>query len=85
MGDIVLEIKALTRRFGAFTAVDALTLSVNAGEVFGVLGSKGAGKTTTIITQRSAIHVQFVDHFIERYHALAFCSRQGRKFVAECT
>jgi ABC-2 type transport system ATP-binding protein len=48
MSDIVLEIKALTRRFGAFTAVDALTLSVNAGEVFGLLGSNGAGKTTTI-------------------------------------
>jgi hypothetical protein len=31
MSDIVLEIKALTRRFGAFTAVDALTLSANAG------------------------------------------------------
>jgi ABC-2 type transport system ATP-binding protein len=48
MSDIVLEIKTLTRRFGAFTAVDTLTLSVNAGEVFGLLGSNGAGKTTTI-------------------------------------
>jgi ABC-type multidrug transport system ATPase subunit len=45
MGDIVLEITALTRHFGAFTAVDALTLSVNAGEVFGLHGSNGAGKT----------------------------------------
>jgi len=48
MGDNVLEIKALTRRFGAFTAVDALTLSVNAGDVFGLLGSNRAGRTTTI-------------------------------------
>src|SRR5271157_214365 len=48
MSDIVLDIKVLTRRFGAFTAVDALTLSVNAGEVFGLLGPNGAGKTTTI-------------------------------------
>jgi len=48
MSAIVLEIKNLTRRFGAFRAVDALTLSVNAGEVFGLLGSNGAGKTTTI-------------------------------------
>jgi ABC-2 type transport system ATP-binding protein len=48
MSDIVLDITALTRRFGALTAVDALTLSVNAGEVFGLLGSNGAGKTTTI-------------------------------------
>jgi ABC-type uncharacterized transport system ATPase subunit len=43
MSDVVLEIKNLTRRFGTFTAVDALTLSVNAGEVFGLLGSNGAG------------------------------------------
>jgi ABC-2 type transport system ATP-binding protein len=51
MRDVVLEIRNLTRRFGAFTAVDALTLSVNAGEVFGLLGSNGAGilLTTTIL------------------------------------
>lgn len=48
MSEVVLDIKDLTRRFGAFTAVDALTLSVNAGEVFGLLGSNGAGKSTTI-------------------------------------
>ena len=48
MSEIVLETEALTRRFGAFTAVDALTLSVNSGEVFGLLGANGAGKTTTI-------------------------------------
>jgi len=48
MSAIVLDIKNLTRRFGAFTAVDSLTLSVDSGEVFGLLGSNGAGKTTTI-------------------------------------
>jgi ABC-2 type transport system ATP-binding protein len=44
----VLELLALTRRFGAVTVVDALTFTVAAGEVFGLLGSNGAGKTTTI-------------------------------------
>ncbi len=44
----VLELKALTRRFGTFTAVDTLDLTVQAGEIFGLLGSNGAGKTTTI-------------------------------------
>ncbi len=48
MSNIVLELNALTRRFGTVTAVDALTVSVNGGEVFGLLGSNGAGKTTTI-------------------------------------
>ena len=48
MSNIVLDIKALTRRFGSLTAVDGLTFSVNTGEVFCLLGSNGAGKTTTI-------------------------------------
>jgi len=43
-----LDTKGLTRLFRTITAVDALTLTVNAGEVFGLLGSNGAGKTTTI-------------------------------------
>ena len=38
----------LTKRFDALTAVDALSLDVQAGEVFGLLGPNGAGKTTTI-------------------------------------
>ena len=38
----------LTKRFGDFVAVDNVSFSVNAGEVFGWLGPNGAGKTTTI-------------------------------------
>ncbi|WP_408967427.1 ATP-binding cassette domain-containing protein [Oryzomonas sp.] len=38
----------LTRRFGGLTAVDGLTLSVAPGELFGLVGSDGAGKSTTI-------------------------------------
>ena len=48
LSETVLDIRALTRRFGSFTAVDSLTLSVASGEVFGLLGTNGAGKTTTI-------------------------------------
>lgn len=44
----ILEMLDLTRRFGEFSAVDDLTLNVEAGEVFGLLGPNGAGKTTTI-------------------------------------
>jgi len=40
--------EGLTKRFGALTAVDALDLAVEHGEVFGYLGPNGAGKTTTI-------------------------------------
>lgn len=43
-----VEVRDLTRRFGDFTAVDAVTFSVARGEIFGFLGPNGAGKTTTI-------------------------------------
>jgi len=43
-----VETHNLTRRFGAVTAVDALTLRIEQGEVFGLLGPNGSGKTTTI-------------------------------------
>lgn len=38
----------LTKRFGALTAVDGLTLAVEEGEIFGLVGPDGAGKTTTM-------------------------------------
>ncbi len=44
----ILEATDLSRRFGTFVAVDRLTLSVDAGEIFGLLGANGAGKTVTI-------------------------------------
>lgn len=44
----MIEIRNLTKRFGNFTAVDGLNLTVNTGEFFGLLGPNGAGKTTTI-------------------------------------
>jgi ABC-2 type transport system ATP-binding protein len=43
-----VQIERLTRRYGAFTAADGVTLTVERGEVFGFLGPNGAGKTTTI-------------------------------------
>ena len=44
----VIVADELTRRFGDFVAVDALSFAVRAGEVFGFLGPNGAGKTTAI-------------------------------------
>src|SRR6266545_6043302 len=44
----ILEATDLSRRGGTFVAVDRLTLSVDAGEIFGLLGANGAGKTVTI-------------------------------------
>lgn len=47
-GGVTIHAKGLTKRFGAFTAVDAIDLDVSAGEIFGFLGANGAGKTTAI-------------------------------------
>jgi ABC-2 type transport system ATP-binding protein len=46
--DLAIETKDLTRRFKQVTAVDGLTLEVKRGEIFGLVGPDGAGKTTTI-------------------------------------
>jgi ABC-2 type transport system ATP-binding protein len=45
---VAIEVERLTKRFGDFTAVDAISFSVNQGEVFGLLGPNGAGKSTLI-------------------------------------
>ena len=44
----IIETRELTRRFDALVAVDRLTLSVSRGEIFGLVGPDGAGKTTTL-------------------------------------
>src|SRR3954452_410255 len=44
----MIEAHDLTRRYGDFTAVSGISLSVKEGEILGMLGPNGAGKTTTI-------------------------------------
>ena len=46
--DLVLQLERVTKRFAGHVAVDALSLSVPGGVVYGLLGPNGAGKTTTI-------------------------------------
>ena len=46
--DFVITADMLTKRFGDFTAVDAISFQVRRGEIFGFLGANGAGKTTAM-------------------------------------
>jgi ABC-2 type transport system ATP-binding protein len=48
MSDQVLELESVTKRFGDFTAVRDVSLTIPRGSVYGFLGPNGAGKTTTI-------------------------------------
>ena len=44
----VIHVENLTKMFGDFTAVDAISFEVKKGEIFGFLGANGAGKTTAM-------------------------------------
>jgi len=48
MSDLALQTEDLTKRFGARTAVDRLSLRVERGDIYGFLGPNGAGKSTTL-------------------------------------
>lgn len=48
MPDVALQTENLTKRFGARTAVDRLTIRVEQGDIYGFLGPNGAGKSTTL-------------------------------------
>jgi ABC-type multidrug transport system ATPase subunit len=48
MAEAMIEVDGLTKRFGAFTAVDHVSFSVGKGSIFGFLGPNGSGKTTLI-------------------------------------
>ena len=45
----IIELSDLTKKYGSYTAVDHLNLTIRKGEVFGLLGPNGAGKSTTIL------------------------------------
>ncbi len=49
MSEVILKSRGLTKHYGDFVAVNNLNLTVRRGEVFGLLGPNGSGKTTTIL------------------------------------
>ncbi|MFW6100997.1 MAG: ATP-binding cassette domain-containing protein, partial [Bacteroidota bacterium] len=46
--DSILEIRDLTKNYGSLRALDGLNLHVKRGEIYGLLGPNGSGKTTTL-------------------------------------
>lgn len=49
VAESIIKMVDLTKRYGTFTAVDQLNLTIRKGEIFGLLGPNGAGKSTTIL------------------------------------
>ena len=60
----MIEIRNLTKRFGDFTAVDHLDLTIATGEFFGLLGPNGAGKTVVMILHDFESILHYADHVV---------------------
>lgn len=52
----MIELAGLTKRYGSFTAVDGINLTIPSGELYGLLGPNGAGKTTTMRMIAGILH-----------------------------
>jgi ABC-2 type transport system ATP-binding protein len=63
----IIEVKNLTKKFGKFTAVDAVSFEVKKGEIFGFLGPNGAGKSTTINMLATLLPPTSGDAFINNF------------------
>lgn len=81
---VVLELRNLVRKYGAFTAVDHLSLQVRQGEVFGLLGPNGAGKTTSIRMMCGLLKPTSGEVFIKGQQVPSGGSAQARSKVGIC-
>lgn len=80
----IIEVKSLTKSYGALKVVKGLSLTINSGEIFAILGPNGAGKTTTVeilegfrTADSGEISVLNTDPAIKGAAALAWRDRIG--------
>ena len=64
----IIETKKLTRKFGSFTAVDSLDISIKEGEAFALLGTNGAGKSTVIKMLTTLLPITSGKAFIDGFN-----------------
>ena len=75
----MIELRNLTKKYGDFTAVDHLDLTIGTGEFFGLLGPNGAGKTTTISMVSTVLLPTEGEIFIDGQRLDRKASAQKRK------
>lgn len=76
----VIDVHALTKRFGSFTAVDNVSLKIRAGEIFGLLGPNGAGKSTTFKMMCGLLKPTAGDAFVNGVN-LQVASSKARSYI----
>lgn len=69
MENNIIEVKNLTKKFGAIAAVNGVSFGVRKGEIFGFLGPNGAGKTTTIKMLTTLLQPTSGEVFVNGYNA----------------
>jgi len=80
-GSAAVDVRELTRRFAAVTAVDGLSFTVRAGELFGLVGPDGAGKTTTLRMLAGVLRPTSGDAFVLG-HSIAKDRERAKPSVA---
>lgn len=63
MQESILSVQGLTKKYGPLTALNRLSLEIEKGQVFGILGPNGSGKTTTLGILLNAIHPEEGNYF----------------------
>ena len=84
MAAALLEVEGLVKRFGGFTALNGVTLSVKAGERFGLIGPNGSGKTTLINCVSGVLPVNGGTHPLRRDARSPRCPRTSAPGSASC-
>jgi len=74
-----IRLEALSRRFGPLTALDAVSLSVQRGEIFGLVGPDGAGKTTTMRLLTAILEPSGGDAWVAGHHIVREAERIKEK------
>ena len=68
MADILVSLRDVTKKYGRFVALNSVSLDVERGEIYGLIGENGAGKSTLIriINGLTAPHLRRISHIWTR-------------------